>query len=131
MNRLTRRSLALWGSEQLVGGASVKDLSKSLAACLVDMGKNDEADMLIDDIAWELQKRKLLCRATVTSAHPLSPKLQAELFRQLKKLTGAKEVSFNNDIDSRVLGGLRIETSDTGWDFTLSNKLKVLREAFK
>jgi F-type H+-transporting ATPase subunit delta len=130
MSKISRRALAHYGAEQLLAGQSARQVAKQLVAALMDSGRSGEADFLLEDISWELERRQELAAGQVTSAHPLSAKLQVELKAQLKQATGAKQVLLENNIDKSVLGGLRLQTAGKVWDSTVRRKLSELREVF-
>lgn len=130
MSKLSRRALASYGADQLLAGEPTVKIAKRLVALLAETGRQNEADFLLEDISWELERRKALASAIVTTARPLSNELEAELKQEVKKATGATEVLLKANIDKSVLGGVRIETASRIWDNTLSRKLSELREVF-
>lgn len=130
MSKLSRRALASYGADQLLAGEPTVKIAKRLVALLVESGRQNEVDFLLDDISWELERRKALASVTVTTARPLSNELETELKQEVKKATGAAEVLLKANIDKSVLGGVRIETASRIWDNTLSRKLSELREVF-
>jgi F-type H+-transporting ATPase subunit delta len=130
MIRLSRRALAAYALDQLQAGKPVSGIAKSLAAGLMEAGKTNEAELLISDIIWQLEQSQQLTIGKVTSAHRLGDQLKQALRRELKKITGAKEVSLQETVDESVLGGLRVETAGRVWDNTAAKKLTELRETF-
>ncbi len=130
MNKISRRSLARYAASQLLLGKSAKDVAKHLAAILVESGRDGEWEFLIGDVAWELEHRQALAIGRVTSAHPLTGQLEIELKAQIKKVTSAREVLIENEVDKSVLGGLKVETAGRVWDETLARKLADLKETF-
>jgi F-type H+-transporting ATPase subunit delta len=130
MSKLSRRALAGYGADQLLAGKSPKLVARQLVAELAESGRIGEAQFLLEDIAWDLERRQELAIGKVTTAHPLSAKLAAELKTQLKRATGAKQVLLESTIDKSVLGGVRLETAGRVWDSTASRKLSELREVF-
>ena len=130
MSKITRRSLASYGAEQLIAGKPAKLVAKQLVTVMAEQDSLNEAGFLIDDISWELENRQALAVGKVTSAQPLTAKIQAELIAQIKKATGVKEVLLDSDVDKSVIGGIRLETSSRVWDSTVSRKLSELREVF-
>jgi ATP synthase F1 delta subunit len=130
MSKVSRRSLARYGADQLLAGQPAKSVAKQLVSVLVESGKANEANFLLDDISWELERRQTLAIGKVISAHELSAKLQAEIKAQLQKATGAKQVLIEPSIDKSVHGGIRIQTATQIWDDTVSRKLSELREVF-
>jgi len=130
MSKISRRSLANYGVDQLVAGKPAKSVAKHLVTVLAEQGLLSQAAFLVDDISWELENRQALAVGKVTSAQALSAKIQTELKAQIKKATGVKEVLLDSDVDKSVIGGIRLETSRQVWDSTVSRKLSELREVF-
>jgi F-type H+-transporting ATPase subunit delta len=128
MAKLSRRSLAKYAADQLVAGVSAKDIAKHLAAVLVETRRAAEAEFLASDIAWELEHRGLLAKATVISATPLSDELRRSVKRQIKKATKTDDVTLESQIDKSLIGGLRVETSTRIWDNTVRSKLTSLKD---
>jgi F-type H+-transporting ATPase subunit delta len=130
MTKLSRRVMAEWGAQQLLDGQSARQVAKALAALLEESNRLGEVDFLLEDIAWELEHRRALAIGKVTSAYPLSAKLESELKGYLKKSTGAQQVLLENKVDKSVIGGVRLETAGQVWDNTIKRKLSELREVF-
>jgi ATP synthase F1 delta subunit len=130
MTRLSRRAIAAYAADQLLAGRSARRLGKELAALLADSHRQNEADFLLEDIAWELEQRQALVSAKVVSAKPLTAALESEIKSMLKRTTGSKHVDIQNTVDTTVVGGVRIDTAAKVWDFTVARKLAELKEAF-
>jgi F-type H+-transporting ATPase subunit delta len=128
MNKVSRRSLAHWAADQLVAGQTARSVAKDLAAVIHQQGMQEQLDFLIRDIIWELEQSKALAVGKVTSARPLSRQLEEALARQIKQVTGAKDVTLEKNIDKSVLGGIRVETANHVWDHSIARKLSELRE---
>ncbi len=125
----SRRQLARYAVEQMLAGKQSANIAEHLAAALIASKKIKEAELLLLDIDQELEDHGLIARARVTSARELSDSLRGELISQIKKLTGVKEVVISNDVDEAVLGGVRIETANHGWDKTTRKMLMDIKEA--
>ena len=130
MNKLSRRALARYAVDRLLAGVKPSSLAAELAAVLVESGRGAEAEFLLQDIAWELEARRELVMAKITSVTPLSKALEVELSSQLKKATAAKAVYLEKELDRSLLGGLRIETAAHIWDLSVTSDLNRLREEF-
>lgn len=130
MNRTSRRSLARWAADQLAAGQPVSKIARGLTAILAESKMTDQAGFLIEDITWELEHRRILTVANVTSASPLSKQLADAMEKQLRKITGSAKVVVQPAVDKSVVGGIRIETTDRVWDNTVIHQLSELREAF-
>jgi F-type H+-transporting ATPase subunit delta len=129
MINFSRRQLARYAVDELAAKTSASKLSKKLAAALLASHRSKEADLLMADIEHELEQRGYQTNALATSAHPLTLKLRKELTARLKKLTGAKDVVLQEQLDADVIGGVRVEASDRSWDMTIKKRLNDIREA--
>lgn len=119
---ISRRKLAQHTAAMIVAGKT--DLAiRQLAAFLLHAGRTREADLVVRDIETELAHRGTVV-ATVTTARPLS----AELRAAVTELLHAKQAHINEIVDSRVLGGIRIDVPGKQYDTTVRRKLELLKE---
>ena len=131
MTKISRRDLANYAVDQLLSGSSAEQVAKQLASVISESGQDVEPELLIGDIAYELENRKELTIAQVHTAHDLSENVSTELEVQLKKATGSKEVLLESTKDESLIGGLRVETANRVWDYSVARRLSQLREMFK
>ncbi len=75
-----------------------------------------------------INKEEGVVVAVVSSVEKLSHKTKEELISFFKKRYQAKEVILEEKLDSRVLGGMRIEVNDEVLDLTVKNKIGQLQE---
>lgn len=129
MNKVSRRSLARYGADQLLAGAPATVVARHLAGVLIDSQRQKEAQLLLADINYELQSRGRLAAATVTTASELSANLKHEIVSLIKKSSKVEQVILTEQIDKKIIGGLRIETAERTWDKTVIGQLDKLREA--
>jgi F-type H+-transporting ATPase subunit delta len=64
----------------------------------------------------------------VTSAYPLSETQITDLKKALKQGMNLSDVTINNEIDSNLIGGIKLRTNAISIDDTLRNKLNKMRE---
>lgn len=126
---LSRRRLAAYAAHELLAGRGPKALSKELAAVLVTSRRANQAQLLADDIAWELENSGQAANATVTAAHELSEQLRKQVSSFIKKSASVRDVIIDEQLDESVIGGIRIDTAAHSWDKTLRRKLTELQEA--
>ncbi len=129
MTKLSRRTIAVYAADQLLNGKPAKTVAKDLSALLVASARQKDVDFLLEDIAWELEERKAVVTANITTTDSLNLALENEIKRLLEAATGSRQISLENTIDKSVIGGVRIATATKVWDFTVSRKLSELREA--
>jgi F0F1-type ATP synthase delta subunit len=128
MAALSRRQLAVYAADSLLADRRVGSVAKELAAVLVNSRRANQAELLAQDIAWELERRGEAANATVTTAHELSEALCKQISDFVKKSARVKQVIINKNLDESVIGGARIDTAAHSWDKTLSRKLTEVRE---
>ncbi|HLA49107.1 MAG TPA: F0F1 ATP synthase subunit delta [Candidatus Saccharimonadales bacterium] len=127
-SKISRRSLARYAADQLLGGSSAKSVARHLAAALISSRSQKDGPLLLDDINYELQNRGYLASVTVTSARPLSASSKNQIASLVKKLAQVRQVILAEQIDKAVIGGVRIQTADRTWDKTVSTELNKLKE---
>jgi F-type H+-transporting ATPase subunit delta len=66
--------------------------------------------------------------ARVSSAEKINEKKHKELTTALSHLYKAKEIKIVENIDKRLLGGIKIEVNDEVIDLTIKNKIERLQE---
>ena len=120
--RLSRRKIARYAAEQLTAGVATKDVTRQLAAFLVDTGRMPEYELLVRDIEAELADHGVVV-ADVTSARPL----EAGLKQEVARLVGAKSVQIRQSVDPAVLGGIRVDIPGKRFDGTIRHKLTALK----
>lgn len=130
MYNLSRRQLAAYAADQLLDSARPAKLARELAAILIASRRGNQAELLADDIGWELERRGAAANATVVSAHSLSDELRKSISAHIKKAADVNEVIINEVTDPSVLGGVRIDTAAHSWDKTLRRKLTEIKEVF-
>ncbi len=127
MMSFSRRELANYGVQNLLAGEAPAKIAERLAAALIAAKKPKEADLLLDDISEILESRGLLAKVTSTTAEPLTNELRKELEGQIKEAANVKEVALNEEVDKKVIGGIRVATANHTWDKTIARKLADIR----
>lgn len=130
MYNLSRRQLAGYAADQLLDKVAPAKLARELAAILIVSRRQSQAELLADDIGWELERRGQAANAQVISARSLSEQIRKDITAHVKKAAQVKEVIINQAVDPSVLGGIRIDTAAHSWDKTLRRKLTEIKEVF-
>jgi F0F1-type ATP synthase delta subunit len=97
-----------------------------LAAFLLMNNLVDDADLIINDVAYELQVQAGLLTVEVVSARELSDSVRTALRELLKSETGAASVVLHETTDQALLGGFVARTPDAEIDASVQTKLKKL-----
>ena len=124
-----RRQIAsLFVKRSLVTGASVKKLSRAVAAYLLETGRTGELESLLRDIAL-LRAERGIVEVMAVSAHELSAVVRADIEYLVKELhPHARHIMVSERIDSSVIGGVRLELLDRQLDLSIRSKLNRFRQ---
>jgi len=117
---VTRLEVARYVAEQLPQHR--RRTLKEVATWLVATGRTRQADYLVQDVAMILAQDGYLA-ARVTTAKPLNSLVRQEIQAYLRAVTNADEIELIEQIDTRIIGGLRLTTPTAGLDATLRHKL--------
>ena len=102
-------------------------LVSALARILVDQKMTDQTDLIIRDIARELQLQTGQTLVYATTAREISESLKKEITKTAQAKLGATDVVLSTGVDSELLGGVVIQTADEILDMSVRSKLKALR----
>jgi F-type H+-transporting ATPase subunit delta len=67
--------------------------------------------------------------AKVTTAIPLTTKLEAKVLAKVKELTG-NHAEVQNTVDESILGGFILRVGDIQYNASIANKLNKLKREF-
>jgi len=112
---------------RLSDNMSGKRLSEAIAAYLVENRRTGELDAIMREVARLRQQRDGVTEVTATSAYKLNDSAR----RSIKQILGSEKLTINEVVDAEVLGGVRLETSETLLDLTVRNRLNQLKAAAK
>ncbi len=122
---MTRRMLARKIAPMLLEDSDNQQLVSQLGAYLVEQGRTGEVDLLINDIALEME-RLGYSDVDVVSAHALSSSVRSELEQTIKQLTSVKSVKLNETVDQSLIGGIIATTPSLEIDLSVRRQLKAL-----
>ncbi|MFZ1361148.1 MAG: F0F1 ATP synthase subunit delta [Candidatus Saccharimonadales bacterium] len=123
MSKLSRRKIAaVWAGELIAG----RDITDQIAAYLVEERRVSEAALIVRDTESALAARGVIV-ADVASAHELSADARAAIEKFLVSARGAKRVELRAELDTDLLGGVRVNTADEQLDTTLRGRLNKLK----
>ncbi|MFZ2125076.1 MAG: F0F1 ATP synthase subunit delta [Candidatus Saccharimonadales bacterium] len=128
--RLSRRKIAIHYATSLIEGLDTKQLTKELAAYLVESKRTKELSLIISDIEYQLGLMGVVS-ARVTSAHILDDIAKKALIDLVRDKTGARQIHLNENLDPKVLGGMKLEFTGIELDTTIARRLAKLKTNFK
>ena len=128
--KVSRRVLARFVAQALADSTakSREKLVSELAAYVVEHKLQGQLELIVADIAANLSRLGHI-EASVTTAHPLTDTLRAELTVYVRRIEGAKSVVLQESVDPSLIGGVIVETPNQRLDSSLATKLKRLRNA--
>lgn len=126
MKKLSRRELARSIARQLQDGGDAKQLMQSVAAYLIDHKMLNQTDMLVSDIADELQRTTGHVAADVHAAFKPGAAAQAQISDFILQITGGRTVELQIHEDPALVGGAVIRTAGREYDASIRRKLNQL-----
>ncbi len=122
-------ALALFDLVKDKKGQELEKILANFAQLLTE--RND--GFKVDKIALEFEnlwyKNNLVVRAEIKSARALKPATIKILTEKLTKISGAKELALNEEVDINIIGGAVIKYGDKILDAGLKNRLQKFKEA--
>ena len=128
--RLSRRKIASYYAKSLIDGVDAKQLAKQLAGYLIDSKRTKEQQLIISDIEYQLSLRGVVV-ANVTSAHELDELTKLAVEKLVRQNIDTEDVQLRAEIDSSLLGGLRLEFAGSEIDTTIARRLTALKTNYK
>lgn len=128
--KLSRRTLATHFANEVLAGASVKKLSRQLAAYLVESRRTSELSLMTREIQYRLSEKGHVM-GTVTTAHELSAATKTAIEAFAKQQSNAKSLRLDVIVDESVLGGVKLDLPGHELDATISRQLTNLKTRYK
>ncbi len=119
MAKITVQQLAVYAVDQLEAGISSRKVAQKVASYLLDSRQSRELSSVLRAIEATLNKRGS-SQVVITSAHEVSETVKQEL----ATLLGAKSPVFHEDIDPKVIGGVKARFGESEIDLTVRGKLQ-------
>src|SRR3989344_3636100 len=112
-------------------GTHLKDSLQNVTKFLVRQRLLSKSKEILELLNKIINKEEGIVSAKVSSVEKLNSKTSEGLIHFLKKRYEAKDVVFEEKLDSGLLGGLRVEVNDEVMDLTMKNKIGQLQEYLK
>lgn len=126
MSTYSRTALADFVASKMNG--SPKKVAQQVAAYLVETGHTSDLSSLERDVLTILDEQKGIVELTVTSAHALTAVEKKQVEKLVKSIhQDVKKIVINEQIDTDVIGGIRLEFPHQSLDLTVRSKLNQLR----
>jgi len=128
--RLSRQKLSKYYADSLMNGADAKKLAGQMAAYLIETKRTKELSMLVSDIEYQMSLKGVVI-ANVRSAHTLDEIAKTALIDLIHRNTDATKIRLTEHLDPSVLGGVKLEFTDTELDTTIAKRLITLKTNYK
>jgi F0F1-type ATP synthase delta subunit len=127
MAQTKRTELAEVIAEMLAKNQPTKQLSRQIAAYLVQEHQTKDLDAILRDVLTARAKSGVV-EADITTAFPLSSGVRTEVQQLLKQeYPDARQFVLQESVEPEALSGIRIQTPDKQLDETARGKLENLR----
>ena len=104
------------------------DISKKVTKFLFRRRLLSKAPQILSQLEKIINKEEDRIVAKVGSVEKLSHQMKTNIEQALKKRYSAKEVILVENLDQKLLGGLKIEVNDEVIDFSIKNRVGKLQE---
>jgi len=128
--RVSRRVLAEYVAEVIVGGGDMPLTTQQLAAHLVVTRRTKELDMIMRDVSFILADKGIVS-GTVISAYELAQETKKAIQSYVADVSKAKSISLSYQLDQAVIGGYKVSLPGSQIDRTISHQLTQLKTRFK
>ena len=125
-SKLSRQKLSSYAAERLAHGDDLSVVMQSIAAYLIDMGREREAQLLVRDIEAKLLEQGIALTDTV-SARPLTDEAKKSIEQLVRNsYNNVTKVVLRESIDPSVIGGVKVVLPNARLDATVKAKLEKL-----
>ena len=126
----SRKVLVSYIVEALDAGRDVADISRHVAAYLIESGKSSDLDSVMRDAQEQRAQISGVVELTARSAHQLDSEQRQRIESIAKQqYPSAKQIRAHEVIDESVVGGINLAFPHASLDLTVRAKLNQLREA--
>jgi len=101
----------------------VAEISKKALEKLYKTGKLNTVSKILREMEEIENKESGISQATVVSAYDIT---QKDAEKIAEKTINSKNIITTLKTDSRIIGGVIVETKNKRWDFSIKNQLKSL-----
>ena len=105
-----------------------KALSQEIAAYLLAEGRTGELDSILRDV-MQYRADKGIVEVAAIDAHPLNDSIKSDVTKLIKGIfPNAKQIIISEEIDSNVIGGVRLELANQQLDLSIRSKLNRFKQ---
>jgi F-type H+-transporting ATPase subunit delta len=105
-----------------------KELSGKVVRFLLGKRVLHKSEDILSRLSKIINQEENRIIAKITSPEKIDSKMRAHLEQTLKNRYKAKEVILEESLDSRLLGGIKVEVNDEVIDLSINNRIGKLKE---
>jgi F0F1-type ATP synthase delta subunit len=122
-----RKAIAAYIAEKTLEEVPTNKFINEVAAYLLEERRVSELNSIIRDVQSDWAKAGRL-EVIATSAFPLADAIKTDIIKQLKEVfPDAKTIKLSEEIDPKVIGGVRLTMAEQQLDLTLESKLNKFK----
>ena len=123
-----RSRLAAIIAERSQQSSGSKELSQEMAAYLLAEGRTGELDSILRDV-MQYNADHGIVEVVAVDARPLSVSVKSDIENLIKGLfPNSKQIIISEQIDTSVIGGVRLELANQQLDLSIRSKLNRFKQ---
>jgi F0F1-type ATP synthase delta subunit len=128
MAKVSRLKIAAAVADRIAEGLSEQQLSREIAAYLLSTRRTGELDSVMRDV-MELRADQGLVEVIAVSAHPITAAVRTDIEATMRThFPTAKKVIVSEQLDTSVVGGVRLELANNQLDLSVRAKLSRFKQ---
>jgi F0F1-type ATP synthase delta subunit len=126
--KISRLKIAAVLADKVDAGVGERQLSREIAAYLLNVRRTSELDSLLRDV-MQIRADRGIVEVVAATAHPLTPTVIADIEKNIRThFPTAKKVIVSEIHDDEVVGGVRLELANQQLDFSVRAKLNRFKQ---
>ncbi len=123
-----RTKIAQTIADRTMKNGSSKDLSKEVAAYLLEERRTNDLDSILRDVQQDWANVGYV-EVLASSAHPITSDIKADIASEIKRIyPDAKEVIVTEVHDPEIIGGVQLSLANQQLDMSVEAKLNKFKQ---
>ena len=134
MAKISRLKIAAALADKVDMKAPAAQLSREIAAYLLDVRRTGELDSVMRDV-MEIRAERGIVEVTAVTAYPLTASVRADIEKNIRThilsaagAPAASKVIISERLDPTVVGGVRLELANQQLDLSVRGKLNRFKQ---
>lgn len=110
-------------------GANMQEITKNFLCVVAENGRLKESKKIYECLDEYIMANNGEVKATVTSAHPMTPEQQSKLTAQLQSFVEEDEtLKIETKVDPRLVGGFTVAMGEDYYDLSLMSRIRQMEQ---